>query len=156
MAYQIVDAKWDCGWGTRWWMVYQIGVVYHLGYQSASTSIWLHWAAWNINESPKWNSSLSKPPPMLVDTSVSMCIEKARLPCWPLYSQDHTSEIACKGSPWFWNPGQTSPEVQNRGISGPTKRTYVLKIFLKKFFTPWYLIPRVFKIKHIMCTVCHK
>ena len=25
-----------------------------------------------------------------------------------------------------------SPEVQNRGISGPMKRTYVLKIFLKK------------------------
>ena len=30
--------------------------------------------------------------------------------------------------PWLWNPGQTSPEVQNRGISGPMKRTYVLKI----------------------------
>ena len=29
--------------------------------------------------------------------------------------------------PWPWNPGQTSPEVQNRGISGPTKRTYVLQ-----------------------------
>ena len=25
--------------------------------------------------------------------------------------------------PWIWNPGQTSPEVQNRGISGSTKRT---------------------------------
>ena len=24
--------------------------------------------------------------------------------------------------PWLWNPGQTSPEVKNRGISGPTKR----------------------------------
>ena len=23
--------------------------------------------------------------------------------------------------PWLWNPGQKSPEVQNRGISGPTK-----------------------------------
>ena len=26
------------------------------------------------------------------------------------------------GPPWLWNPGQTSPEVQNRGISGPTKK----------------------------------
>ena len=25
-----------------------------------------------------------------------------------------------------------SPEVQNRGISGPAKRTYVLQIFFKK------------------------
>ena len=37
--------------------------------------------------------------------------------------------------PWLWNPGQMSPEIQNRGISGPTKRTYVLKknsFFFKK------------------------
>ena len=34
--------------------------------------------------------------------------------------------------PWLWNPGQTSPEVQNRGISGPTKRTCVLQKFKKK------------------------
>ena len=27
---------------------------------------------------------------------------------------------------------QTSPEVQNRGISGPTKRTDVLQFFFKK------------------------
>ena len=33
--------------------------------------------------------------------------------------------------PWLWNSEQTSPEVQNRGISGPTKRTYALQIFLK-------------------------
>ena len=37
-----------------------------------------------------------------------------------------------KDPPWFWNPGQTSPEVQNRGISGPTKRTYVLQKLKKK------------------------
>ena len=29
---------------------------------------------------------------------------------------------------------EISPEVQNRGISGPTKRTYVLQKFLKKIF----------------------
>ena len=34
--------------------------------------------------------------------------------------------------PWLWNPVQTSPEVQNSGISGPMKKTYVLQIvFLK-------------------------
>ena len=34
----------------------------------------------------------------------------------------------------LWNPQETSPEVQNRGINGPTKRTCVLqKIFLKKY-----------------------
>ena len=40
---------------------------------------------------------------------------------------------ACNRYPsWLWNPGQTSPEVQNRGISGPTKRTRVLQKFNKK------------------------
>ena len=34
--------------------------------------------------------------------------------------------------PWLWNRGQSSPEVQNRGISGPTKRTYVLQNFNKR------------------------
>ena len=29
-------------------------------------------------------------------------------------------------------PGQTSPEVQNRGVSGPTKRTDALQIFESK------------------------
>ena len=41
-------------------------------------------------------------------------------------SEDHTGEKACKvlrDPPWLWNPGQTSPEPQNRGISGPTRRT---------------------------------
>ena len=33
---------------------------------------------------------------------------------------------------WLWNPEETSPEVQNRGISGPTKRTHVLQKFKKK------------------------
>ena len=34
--------------------------------------------------------------------------------------------------PWLENPGYTSPEVQNRGIRGLTKRTDVLqKYFLK-------------------------
>ena len=49
----------------------------------------------------------------------------------------HTGDKA-----WLWNPGQTSPEVQNWGISGATKRTNALQkvlkkeeiILLKKFF----------------------
>ena len=37
-----------------------------------------------------------------------------------------------------WNPRQTSPEVQNRGISSPTKRTCVLEKFMKK--STWLLM----------------
>ena len=37
-----------------------------------------------------------------------------------------------RASSWLWNPGQTSPEVQNRDMSGLTKRTYVLQNFKKK------------------------
>ena len=33
---------------------------------------------------------------------------------------------------WLWNPGQTSAEVQNRGISGSIKRTYVTQNFFRK------------------------
>ena len=44
--------------------------------------------------------------------------------------------------PWLYNPGQTSPEVQNRGISGPTKKTYILKNFFKKYKKKKVLIYR--------------
>ena len=43
-------------------------------------------------------------------------------------------------SPWLWNPGQMSPEVQNRDISGSTKMTVLQSI--KKwniFIQNWYL-----------------
>ena len=45
----------------------------------------------------------------------------------------HTGDKACKqgNPPWLWNPVQISPEVQNRGISGPTKKTSVLQKNLK-------------------------
>ena len=33
---------------------------------------------------------------------------------------------------WLWNPGQMLHEVQNKGTSGPTKRTYVLQKFTLK------------------------
>ena len=49
----------------------------------------------------------------------------------------HTGDEAFKrgNPPWLWNPGQTgqmSPEVQNRSISGPTRKTYVYNFFLKE------------------------
>ena len=34
-----------------------------------------------------------------------------------------------RDTPWLWNPGQTPLEVQNSGISGPMKKTYVLQNF---------------------------
>ena len=42
-----------------------------------------------------------------------------------------TGEEACKqgNPPWLWNPGQTLPKVQNRGISGPTKGLVSYKKF---------------------------
>ena len=42
------------------------------------------------------------------------------------------SSMQVRDPQWLWNAGQTSPEVQNRGISGPTKRTDVLQNFSKK------------------------
>ena len=40
--------------------------------------------------------------------------------------------MQARDPPWLWNPGETSPEVQNNGISGPTKKTYVLQKLKKK------------------------
>ena len=40
--------------------------------------------------------------------------------------------MQARDPPWLWNPGETSPEVQNRGISGQTKRTHVLQKLLYK------------------------
>ena len=85
-----------------------------------------------------------KPPPMLADTSVKHGLKRLD---WhaDLYtvsrchtrgeSEDHKPESTQRNPPWLWNPEQTSPEVQNRGISGLMKRTYVLqKFFLKESF----------------------
>ena len=44
-----------------------------------------------------------------------------------MQARKHASE----GPSWLCNQGQTSPEVKNRGISGPTKRTDVLQFFFK-------------------------
>ena len=54
-------------------------------------------------------SILGSNPPILVE----MCTEE---------SITHRPWITqARDSPTFWNPGQTSPEVQNRGINGPSK-----------------------------------
>ena len=46
--------------------------------------------------------------------------------------------------PWLWNPEQMSPEVQNRGISGPTKGLLSSKNFKKKLQYDMYFGPVVF------------
>ena len=40
--------------------------------------------------------------------------------------------MQARDPPWLWNTGEMLPEVQNRGTSGPTKRTHVLQKVLKK------------------------
>ena len=40
--------------------------------------------------------------------------------------------MQARDPPRLWNPGEKSSEVQNRGISGPTKRTHVLQKFKKQ------------------------
>ena len=73
------------------------------------------------------------------------CRKHNRLPCWPSRGQQvshqrwiwgiHCMQVtkhARRDPPWLWNPEQMSPEVQKRGISGPTKRTCVLQIFFLK------------------------
>ena len=35
--------------------------------------------------------------------------------------------MQARDPPWLWNPEQTSPELQNRSISDPTKRTDVFQ-----------------------------
>ena len=55
---------------------------------------------------------------------VSRCHIRDESKATIVYRQGSTQ---VRDPPWLWNPVQTSPEVQNRGISGPTKRTHVLQ-----------------------------
>ena len=52
--------------------------------------------------------------------------EMARLP------EVNLREHVIRTPPPSGNKAETSPEVQNRGLSGPAKRTHVLQKFLKK------------------------
>ena len=93
-----------------------------------------------------------KPPPMLVDMSASTWIKKVQLPCWPLFSQQVSHQRWIWGlhkqesMQGLWNPGQMSPEVQNRGISDPTKGTYVLQKLKNKIMRP-HLINQLLRDK---------
>ena len=45
----------------------------------------------------------------------------------------HLRKVQIRQNPlWLWNPEETSPEVRNRGISGPTNGHVSNKIFFKK------------------------
>ena len=86
-----------------------------------------------------WGSGTVEPYQCLY---ASRWIEMARLPRGQQVL--HQRWIRCKweNPPWLWNPRQTSPEVQNRDISGPTKKTGALKrktksIPLKFLFSVW-------------------
>ena len=81
--------------------------------------------------------SSPEPSPMLVDTSASMWIEKAQLPCWPLsmssgdicsgfQNQDGTLVCFLVCVILRFTSDVTPAECQNRGINGPMNRTYIL------------------------------
>ena len=87
--------------------------------------------------------SLSKLWALLVNMSASTWIEKARSAmltsmtvsrcCTIGESEDHSSKSACKGSTLALKLRAADiTRSPNRGISGPTKRTYVLQIFFFK------------------------
>ena len=81
---------------------------------------------------------------MLVDMCASSWIKKVQQARWLssgskvsylmwIWGSCWQQGIQARYQPRLWNPGKKSPEVQNRGISGPTKRTCVLpKNFKKK------------------------
>ena len=92
-------------------------------------------------------------PPMLVYkcASRSMCIK------WPSCHADHQEVSRChtrgaseesipcrlqcmqmREPPWLWNPEQISPEVQNRGISRPTKKDWCHPKILCARFAGFY------------------
>ena len=48
------------------------------------------------------------------------------------YVAHRWQSMQARDPPWLWDPGQTSPEVQSRGISGPTKRTDIPQLFFIK------------------------
>ena len=66
----------------------------------------------------------------------SACRKRDRLPYWPprgrqVLHQRWIWGIHCAQARKHTSEG-SSPEVQNRGISGPTKRTHVLQKYMKK------------------------
>ena len=43
---------------------------------------------------------------------------------WGIHCVDKQGSMRASNLPWLWNPGSMSPEAQNRGIIGPTKRAH--------------------------------
>ena len=82
-------------------------------------------------------------PPMLVDTPdshkyvgqkgsaamLSIKISAGVAPEVNLKNSTQQESMQVRNQPWLCNSAQTLPEVQNRGISGPTKITYVHQTF---------------------------
>ena len=78
----------------------------------------------------------TEPPSMFLDTSVSMWIKKAQLPCWPLYSQQvllqrwiwgsHKQESTQGIHPGFETQGRRHQKSKTGVSMAPTKRTYDL------------------------------
>ena len=60
---------------------------------------------------------------------VSRCCTRGWI--WGIRCMRRRGRTQARDPPWLWNPGETSSEVQNRGISAsdPTKRTHVLEFF---------------------------
>ena len=105
---------------------------------NASDLVTHHWAAHHCVGGSNPNAcetSLASHAIYMLIQCTPLLVEKAGVtPEVNLRTPLCTGEEACKrgNPPWLWNPGQTSPEVQNRGISGPTKRTCVLQNLKKK------------------------
>ena len=79
--------------------------------------------------------SSPKPPPMLADTTAGMWIKKARLPCWPLYSQQvshqrwisgiHCMQVtkhASKGSTLALKPREDITRSPKQGYQWPHEK----------------------------------
>ena len=117
----------------------------------------------------RYARSRTRAPPMLVHVQVCGikglgCQEVSR-GCTRGESQD---SIVCRwwsrkvrNPSWLWNPEETSPEVQNRGISGLTIRTDVLQTLLRRIpvyvnelsCTLWRMLVSCFRCRWRCCTV---
>ena len=100
--------------------------------------------------------SSPKPPPMLVDTSASMWVcGSKRLGCHASEANLRVTKVRkhTRDPPWLWNPGQTSPKVQNRDISGLTKMTRAFQKFCK-INKNWLLYLFFLIIYHLHLQTC--
>ena len=56
---------------------------------------------------------------------------------------------------WLWNPEETSPEIRNRGTSGPTKGHVSAKNVKKSFHhTPWPIGLTLLRIQLTLTDMC--